>query len=99
MVQNPKGGGLSSSLGGSQMMGGVQKTTDFLDKSTWILAMILTALVLFSYLSFTDSFGDSYYKIIDTTKKATPETPAAATPATPAAPAQSAPTPAVPAKK
>jgi hypothetical protein len=30
MVQNPKGGGLSSSLGGSQMLGGVQKTTDFL---------------------------------------------------------------------
>ena len=40
MVQNPKGGGLSSSLGGSQMMGGVQKTTDFLDKSTWTLAII-----------------------------------------------------------
>ena len=96
MVQNPKGGGLSSSLGGSQMMGGVQKTTDFLDKSTWILAMILTALVLFSYLSFTD---DSDSKIIDTTQKATPATPAAATPATPAAPAQSAPAPAVPATK
>jgi hypothetical protein len=31
MVQNPKGGGLSSSIGGSQMMGGVQKTTDFFD--------------------------------------------------------------------
>jgi preprotein translocase subunit SecG len=27
MVQNPKGGGLSSTLGGSQMLGGVQKTT------------------------------------------------------------------------
>jgi len=25
MVQNPKGGGLSSSLGGSQMMGGYKK--------------------------------------------------------------------------
>ena len=71
-------------------------TTDFLDKSTWILAMILTALVLFSYLSFTDSFGDSDSKIIDTTQKATP---AAATPATPNAPAQSAPAPAVPATK
>jgi preprotein translocase subunit SecG len=28
MVQNPKGGGLSSTIG-SQMLGGVQKTTDF----------------------------------------------------------------------
>ena len=30
MVQNPKGGGLSSSFGGdSQQIGGVKKTTDF----------------------------------------------------------------------
>jgi preprotein translocase subunit SecG len=29
MVQNPKGGGLSSSLGGSTQIGGVQKTSDF----------------------------------------------------------------------
>ena len=42
MVQNPKGGGLSSSFGGgAQQMGGVQKTTDFLDKSTWILGAAL----------------------------------------------------------
>jgi len=96
MVQNPKGGGLSSSLGGSKMMGGVQKTTDFLDKSTWTLAIILTALVLLSCLSFTDSLGDSESKIIDTTQKATP---AAATPATPAAPVKAVPTPAAPATK
>ena len=43
MVQNPKGGGLSSSFGGgdSQQIGGVRKTTDFLDKSTWALASLL----------------------------------------------------------
>ena len=34
MVQNPKGGGLSSTLGGGGgQIGGVQKTSDFLDKS------------------------------------------------------------------
>jgi len=34
MVQNPKGGGLSSSFGGggTQIVGGVKKTGDFLDK-------------------------------------------------------------------
>lgn len=50
MVQNPKGGGLSSSFGGggTQQLGGVQKTTDFLDKSTWTLATILLALILLS---------------------------------------------------
>ena len=50
MVQNPKGGGLSSSLGGSgsQSLGGVQNTTNFLDKSTWGLAIALFALILLS---------------------------------------------------
>ncbi len=52
MVQNPKGGGLSSSFGGSQQLGGVQKTTDFLDKSTWTLFGILIALILLSSLAF-----------------------------------------------
>ncbi|MCD6542868.1 MAG: preprotein translocase subunit SecG [Flavobacteriaceae bacterium] len=51
MVQNPKGGGLSSSLGGggsSSNIGGVQNTTNFLDKSTWTLATVLFALILLS---------------------------------------------------
>ena len=50
MVQNPKGGGLSSSFGGggTQNIGGVQNTTNFLDKSTWTLAIALFALILFS---------------------------------------------------
>ena len=56
MVQNPKGGGLSSSFGGStQQMGGVQKTSDFLDKSTWILASFLLVLILLSNLSLTQN--------------------------------------------
>ncbi|WP_229317360.1 preprotein translocase subunit SecG [Flavobacterium ammoniigenes] len=81
MVQNPKGGGLSSSIGGSQMLGGVQKTTDFLDKSTWTLATILIALILLSSLSFTGSLSDTDSKIIEKT-----EAPAT-TPTSPAAPA------------
>ena len=67
MVQNPKGGGLSSTIGGSQMLGGVQKTTDFLDKSTWTLATILIALILLSSLSFTGTLSDTDSKIIDNT--------------------------------
>lgn len=60
MVQNPKGGGLSSSFGGSQQLGGVQKTTDFLDKSTWTLGGILIALILLSTLAFPGgASGDS----------------------------------------
>ena len=88
MVQNPKGGGLSSAIGGSQMMGGVQKTTDFLDKSTWTLAIVLIALILLSSLSFTGTLSDADSKIIDNTEAAAPVTPApAAQPAAPVAPA------------
>ncbi len=83
MVQNPKGGGLSSSLGGSTQMGGVQKTTDFLDKSTWTLATILIVLILLSSLSFTGSTNDANSKIIDETEAAAPKTVAPA-PAKPA---------------
>ncbi|GIS27816.1 MAG: hypothetical protein CM15mP129_00130 [Chloroflexota bacterium] len=41
MVQNPKGGGLASTFGGggTQQLGGVKQTTDFLDKSTWTLRL------------------------------------------------------------
>jgi len=86
MVQNPKGGGLSSTLGGSTQLGGVQKTTDFLDKSTWTLAGVLILLILLSSLSFTGTLNDSSSKVIDESSISTSkpaETPAAATPAKP----------------
>ena len=57
MVQNPKGGGLASSFGGqgSQSLGGVQNTTNFLDRSTWTLAIALCALILLSNFSISRS--------------------------------------------
>jgi preprotein translocase subunit SecG len=87
MVQNPKGGGLSSTLGGSTQIGGVQKTTDFLDKSTWVLSAVLIALILLSSLSFDGSLSDTDSKIID--KTPTTEAPSKTTPV---APAEKAPT-------
>ncbi|WP_438973177.1 preprotein translocase subunit SecG [Polaribacter sp.] len=50
MVQNPKGGGLSSSFGGggAQSLGGVQNTNNFLDRTTWTLAIAMFALILLS---------------------------------------------------
>ena len=82
MVQNPKGGGLDSAIGGSQMLGGVQKTSDFLDKSTWTLATILIVLVLLSSLSFSGSLNDNSSKVFDdATAPAKTATPAKTTPA------------------
>ena len=41
LVQNPKGGGLASGFTGGAAMGGVRRTTDFLEKSTWYLVVAL----------------------------------------------------------
>lgn len=69
MVQNPKGGGLASSFGGggTQQLGGVQKTTDFLDKSTWTLATLLLALILLSNISIMGDAGPTDSKALDKT--------------------------------
>lgn len=44
LIQNPKGGGLSSNFSASSQMLGVQKTGDFLEKGTWFLAIFLMVL-------------------------------------------------------
>ncbi len=51
LIQNPKGGGLSASFGGvgNQLMG-VKKTTDVLEKGTWLFAGIVLVLCLTSAL-------------------------------------------------
>lgn len=51
LIQNPKGGGLSGSVGGfgNQLMG-VKQTTDVLEKGTWLFAGIIGLLALFSTL-------------------------------------------------
>lgn len=48
LVQNSKGGGLASNFSGNNQYMGVRKTADFLEKSTWTLAIILLVLSLFS---------------------------------------------------
>ena len=66
MVQNPKGGGLSSSFGGdSQQIGGVKKTSDFLDKSTWVLASLLLVLILLSNLTIDKANGSVDSKLLN----------------------------------
>ena len=48
LVQNAKGGGLASNFSSSNQFMGVRKTADFLEKTTWTLAVILLVLSLFS---------------------------------------------------
>ncbi|MDD2380290.1 MAG: preprotein translocase subunit SecG [Mariniphaga sp.] len=44
LVQNSKGGGLASNFQSSNQIMGVRKTTDFLEKATWVLAGSLLVL-------------------------------------------------------
>lgn len=44
LVQNSKGGGLTSNFASSNQIMGVRKTTDFLEKTTW--GLIATIVVL-----------------------------------------------------
>ena len=48
LVQSSKGGGLASNFSSSNQFMGVRKTADFLEKSTWTLAISLLVLSLFS---------------------------------------------------
>ena len=50
LVQNSKGGGLSSSFASSNQIMGVRKTTDFLEKATWTLAGAMLVLCIVSAL-------------------------------------------------
>lgn len=49
LVQNPKGGGLAGNVAGfSNQFMGVKQTTDVLEKGTWVFALIIALLCLFS---------------------------------------------------
>lgn len=48
LVQNSKGGGLASGFSSSNQIMGVRKTTDFLEKATWVLAAIVILLSIFA---------------------------------------------------
>jgi preprotein translocase subunit SecG len=60
LIQNPKGGGLSSSFGGigNQLMG-VKQTTDILEKGTWLFAAIIGVLCLTSAMFIPKTGGSS----------------------------------------
>lgn len=50
-IQNSKGGGLSSDFGAANQLGGVKKTTEFIEKLTWSLAGIIVIASILSISS------------------------------------------------
>lgn len=65
LVQNPKGGGLSSTFGEGNQFMGVKKTSDFLERSTWTLALALVVLTLVSNFTIDRTEGEQQSDIIE----------------------------------
>jgi len=86
LVQNPKGGGLSGSIAGfSNQFMGVKQTNDVLEKGTWIFAIIIALLCLFSAAFIPKGgSGSNLVNELDTKPKTTQSAPAQQQPVTPA---------------
>lgn len=69
LMQNPKGGGLSTDFGSAQQLGGVQKTADFVEKATWSLAGIIAVLSIVMTLMYSSPVS------VDTVEEDTTEQP------------------------
>ncbi len=61
LIQNPKGGGIDSSLGGNaaNQMFGAAKSTDFVEKVTWGLAASLFVLCVVTAMLVSGNDGTS----------------------------------------
>lgn len=85
LIQESKGGGLASNFAASNQIMGVRKTTDVVEKATWILAGTLVVLAV-STIFFAPRQQD--IDSVVTSAAPTTQTPATPTTNTPAAPAQ-----------
>jgi len=61
LVQNPKGGGIDSTFGGAgaNQMLGAARSTDFIEKLTWGLAISMFVLAIITAIIVTNSGGAS----------------------------------------
>jgi len=86
LIQNPKGGGLSSGFAGSNNLMGVQRTGDILEKGTWVLVIaIMVFSLLLNITSPSTSTGGNDLKQ-QITAPATPAAPLSIPSTTPTAP-------------
>jgi preprotein translocase subunit SecG len=87
LIQNPKGGGLSSGFGGigNQLMG-VKQTTDVLEKGTWMFAAVVGLLCILSPVFIPKSGGSTQND--ELIKGVSPQSPKQNTTQMPAAPTQ-----------
>lgn len=66
LIQESKGGGLSSSFASYNQIGGVRKTTDFIEKATWSLALAMVVIsVACAYVAPTASSDNSVMENVE----------------------------------
>ena len=66
LIQESKGGGLSSSFAGYNQVAGVRKTTDFIEKATWGLAAAMVVIsIICAWVAPTTSADSSVMEGIE----------------------------------
>jgi preprotein translocase subunit SecG len=65
LLQNSKGGGLISGMGSTTQMMGVRRAADFLEKTTWYLAIGLVALSIIASMSIDRGVEDTNRSMIE----------------------------------
>lgn len=59
LIQESKGGGLASNFASYNQIGGVRKTTDFIEKATWTLAALMVIISVACAYVAPQATGDS----------------------------------------
>ena len=102
LIQKSKGGGLASNFASSNQIMGVRKTTNFVEKATWVLAIVICVLSILSSFFAPSIVTGSRVEATPHEQHAAPfltAAPAAQQPAAQQAPAQQAPAQAPAAQK
>tara|TARA_Y100001954_G_C15807991_1_gene603673 strand:- start:1015 stop:1338 length:324 start_codon:yes stop_codon:yes gene_type:complete len=63
LLQNSKGGGLDSSFGNVNQLGGVAQSTETIEKATWSLAGIIGFLSILAAFNFSGNVVDNSTEI------------------------------------
>ena len=81
LIQEPKGGGLASSFSSYNQIGGVRKTTDFIEKTTWGLAAFMVVVSI--ACAYVAPRGENEGTLIDSIENplTSPENPTGLVPA------------------
>ncbi|MBY5959675.1 preprotein translocase subunit SecG [Membranicola marinus] len=66
LIQNPKGGGVDSTLGGqsANQMFGAARSTNLVEKATWGLAIVLVVLCIITTIMVSNTGGDAGIQLL-----------------------------------